>query len=61
MMIMKKRTKLTDDIRAILSLIEKECNEDGKSTEFMIQYMQDIVNVTHDVVMDYLRERSEEE
>ena len=30
------------------------CDEQDKSTEFMIQYMQDTCNVDHDCVMNYL-------
>jgi hypothetical protein len=30
------------------------CDREGKSTEFMIQYMQDHARVTHDIVIEYL-------
>jgi hypothetical protein len=30
------------------------CDEEDKSTEFMIQYMQDFAGVSHDCVIKYL-------
>ena len=30
------------------------CDDEDKSTEFMIQYMQDYANVNHDCVMNFL-------
>ena len=39
------------------------CDRDRKSTEYMIQYMQDFAGVDHDCVMDYLysiRDKSNE-
>lgn len=36
-----------------LSAIHQLCDAEDRSTEFMIQYMQDICKVSHDTVMDY--------
>lgn len=45
---MKKKTKqLLDEAKAY-------CDEHDKSTEFMIQYMQDTANVDLDTVISYL-------
>lgn len=37
-----------------LAAVHKWCDAQEKSTEFMIQYMQDICKVSHDTVMNYL-------
>lgn len=34
------------------------CDDNGKSTEFMIQYMQDYAGVDHDCVMNFLYKES---
>lgn len=39
---------------------ENWCDENDKSTEFMIQYMQDISGASHDEVMDYLFKDSDQ-
>jgi hypothetical protein len=44
------------------ALIEKAydlCNEEDKSTEYMIQYIQDFAVVSHDEVMDFLIDKCE--
>ena len=45
---MKNETK-----QKLLDAIEY-CNKNDKSTEFMIQYMMDMVGVDHDCVMNFL-------
>ncbi len=37
------------------------CDEHDKSTEYMLQYMQDYANVSHDTVMNFLMKTTEEE
>ena len=37
-----------------LAHVHQLCDEQDKSTGFMIQYMQDICDVDHDCVMNYL-------
>lgn len=37
-----------------LAAIHQWCDVEDKSTEFMIQFMQDTVKVSHDTVMNYL-------
>lgn len=39
---------------------EKICEKEGRSLEYMIQFMQDYAGVSHECVMNYLS-RSEEE
>lgn len=34
---------------------EQICNDEDRSTEYMIQFMQDYANVSHDCVMNYIR------
>lgn len=34
------------------------CNAEDKSTEFMIQYMQDVAQVSHECVMNFLYQES---
>lgn len=46
--------------RAKLAEAEAYCNENDKSTAFMIQYMQDYAGVSFDCVMAYLRRKSQE-
>ncbi len=43
-------------------LIEAEeyCNREGKSTEFMIQYMQDYAGVSFDCVMAWLADKADD-
>ncbi len=45
---MKESTKLK------LAEAQKYCDDNDKSTEFMLQYMQDFANVSHDCVISYL-------
>lgn len=37
-----------------LAAIHLVCDEEDRSTEYMIQYMQDMCKVDHDCVMNYL-------
>ena len=37
-----------------LAAVHQICDAEDKSTEFMIQYMQDVCKVQHDTVMNYL-------
>lgn len=51
---MKEKTK------ALLREAQLYCDENDKSTEFMIQYMQDFANVDLDCVINFLtKERNE--
>lgn len=34
---------------------EKMCNDEDRSTEYMIQFMQDYANVSFECVMNYIR------
>lgn len=44
--------------RERLSAAEKWCNDNDKSTAFMIQFMQDEAKASFDTVMNYLREKA---
>lgn len=47
-------------IKLKLAAVHHLCNEDDKSTEFMIEFMQKICEVDLDCVMSYLQLDSEE-
>ena len=38
---------------------ESICDEEDRSTEYMIQYMQDYAKVSFECVMNYLRQTSD--
>lgn len=37
------------------------CEDKNKSTEYMIQYIQDVVEVTLDEVLEFLKKQTEDE
>ena len=47
---MKKET------RKLLEEAKKYCDDNDKSTEFMLQYMQDVAEVDLDTVIEFLTE-----
>lgn len=57
---LQKRTKMakkiTDAQRELLIEAREYCDEHDKSTEFMLQYMQDVANVNLDQVIQFLTE-----
>ena len=50
---MKQRTK------ELLKEAQAYCDGNDKSTEFMLQYMQDVANVDLDCVLNYLQNKSD--
>jgi hypothetical protein len=44
--------------RTLMKMAQEWCDSHDKSTEFMIQYMQDFAGVDHDTVMEFLQEKS---
>jgi hypothetical protein len=46
---------MKDTTKIILAEAWKYCDEEDKSTEFMLQYMQDTANVNLDTVMSFLQ------
>lgn len=46
--------------RALLQEAQDWCDDNDKSTEFMLQYMQDVVGVNLDCVLNFLREGHDE-
>lgn len=51
---MKKETK------AKLRMAQIYCDDEDKSTEFMLQYMQDVAGVDLDCVLKFLKNQKEE-
>jgi hypothetical protein len=43
--------------RTMLQEAEKYCNDNDKSTEFMLEYMQDVAGVDLDCVLNYLENK----
>lgn len=52
---------ITEKQRILLEEAENYCNENDKSTEFMIQYMQDTAKVNLGKVLEYLAEKAPSE
>ena len=48
--------KIDEGTRALLELAKEYCDDEDKSTEFMIEYMQDMANCSFDTVMAFLEE-----
>ena len=46
--------RLTKQTKKLLKHAQEFCDEQDKSTEFMLQYMQDVANVDLDTVLEYL-------
>jgi len=44
--------------RQLLEMAQQFCDENDKSTEFMIQYMQDFAHCSFDTVIKFLEEQS---
>lgn len=53
---MERKAELDDELRGCLKAAMEWCDHEDKSTEFMIEYMKDSCNATHDVVMKFLEE-----
>lgn len=49
---------ITAETRKKLKKAQNMCDSEGKSTEFMLQYMQDFAGVDLDTVMDFLKEQA---
>lgn len=47
---------LSEELIGALESAEEDCED--KSTEYMIQYMQDVCRCTFDQVMEYLRSKA---
>jgi hypothetical protein len=47
---------ISEEKMAILNSAREYCDEEDKSTEFMIQYMQDVSGLDFDTVIAYLQE-----
>ena len=46
---------MTQEEAKLLKEAKQFCDDNNKSTEFMLQYMSDVANVSHDTVMEYLK------
>lgn len=51
-----KRTAFSEEEVGILLNTWLDCDEDDKSTEFMLQYMQDITGLSLDAVLAFIEE-----
>ena len=49
---------MTEGKKALMREAQNYCDEKDKSTEFMIQYMMDTADATHDEVMEFLVSQS---
>ena len=49
---------ITETQREMLAEAQRWCDAEDKSTEFMIQYMQDYASVDFDDVIEYLQEQA---
>ena len=45
---------IPEEKRVLLAMAQEYCDEEDKSTEFMLQYMQDVADVDLDTVLEYL-------
>ena len=50
---------MKEKTRQKLKIAQDFCDENDKSTEFMLQFMQDFANVDLDCVMNFLEEQNE--
>jgi len=49
---------MNEGTKLMLQIAQKYCDDNDKSTEFMIQYMQDFASVDFDTVMEFLEEQA---
>ena len=52
-----RRKKISDTKKLMLETAQQYCDENDKSTEFMIQYMQDFAGVSFDTVISFLENK----
>ena len=50
--------KVDSATRAMLEIAQEHCDNEDKSTEFMIAYMEDFANTDFDTVMAFLEEQA---
>ncbi len=48
---MKEKTK------ELLQIAQQQCDDEDKSTEYMLQYMQDVAGVDLDCVLNFLHDQ----
>jgi len=51
---------MKESTKQLLKEAEEICNAEDRSTEYMIQFMQDHANVDFECVMSYIRQTWEE-
>jgi hypothetical protein len=51
---------MSEETRRLLKEAQDWCDDNDKSTEFMLEYMQDYANTDFDTVMSFLEEQMEE-
>lgn len=52
--------RIDEGTRALLEFCRQYCDDGDKSTEFMIEHMQDVARVDFDTVMAFLEEGSDD-
>lgn len=50
--------EIPEEKRILLEQAQNYCDDNDKSTEFMLQYMQDYADVSFSIIMQYLKEKS---
>jgi len=50
---------MKQETRRLLKEAQEYCDEHDKSTEFMLQYMQDVAGVDLDCVINFLQKQSD--
>lgn len=50
---------MTDEKREQLRIAQEICDEEERSTEYMIAFMQDFAECSFDEVMEFLKEEAE--
>ena len=48
---------MKESTKKLLEEAQKYCDDNDKSTEFMLEYMQDFANVDLDCVLNYLENK----
>lgn len=51
---MAKKKKISEEQKALIIEAWNYCDEEDKSTEFMLQYMSDTADVDYDIIVAYI-------
>ncbi len=53
----KQKRELSEEKRILLEVAQDICDSEGRSTEYMIQFMQDMAGASFDEVTAFLEEQ----